>query len=116
MSVLDIGMLESLQELGDEFHDELLQMFEEEFEPRLQKIREAIENKDPRMLAEYGHSLKGSCGAIGALELRLLAFELEKLGKDERFPNLNCLDVLREIHGRTLEAFKEYKANLPSRS
>ena len=114
MSLLDIGMLQSLYELGDELHDELLLMFEEDFEPRLQKIQEGIENKNPQMLAEYAHSLKGASGAIGALELRTLSFELEKLGKDERIPNINCLDVLRETHNRTLEAFKDYKKSLSS--
>lgn len=113
MDILDHAMLESIYELGEELHDELIQMFEEEFEPRLEKIQKAIEEKNPQALAETAHSLKGSCGSIGALQLRKFVAEMEQLGKEGTYPgSTDCIRVLREIHERTLVAFKEYKAKL----
>jgi HPt (histidine-containing phosphotransfer) domain-containing protein len=65
------------QETGGGLLVELLELFYDGTPKRLSKIREAIAAGNPGIVEREAHSLKGSCGALGAIDLMNLAGELE---------------------------------------
>ena len=51
----------------------------------LTNIQKAIEAQDAKSLEHWAHSLKGNLGLINAESTRILAFELENMGKNQDF-------------------------------
>lgn len=80
-STLDLEVLAGLRELetGGEtgFVAELLGMFLGMAPERLRAIGAAVAAKDGKALKSEAHSLKSSCGNIGAKKMSALCFELE---------------------------------------
>jgi HPt (histidine-containing phosphotransfer) domain-containing protein len=69
---------------GDEdFLNELLDLYFEEYAKFLSVLKQAIEDKDFSQIQENGHSLKGSSGNLSLPFLQQAAFEMEKAGKTE---------------------------------
>jgi two-component system, sensor histidine kinase and response regulator len=89
---LDQSVLAGLRELGDqELLAELAELFLEDVPPQLEVLREAIEGGDAPSVERVGHTLKGSCGNMGALRMGTLCAELEEIGHSgelERAPVL----------------------------
>lgn len=69
-------MLESLRELQQEGEpdilDELIALFLEDTLQQLAALREAVENEDTQSVERIAHTLKGSCGNMGALRMATL--------------------------------------------
>jgi hypothetical protein len=67
---IDRARLDELAELGDEEDPQWLQLilekFKEDVSARIIKLVVASETGDPVSLNQVAHSLKGSCGNIGA--------------------------------------------------
>ncbi|MFN8640583.1 MAG: Hpt domain-containing protein [Candidatus Binatia bacterium] len=86
MDVIDsetIDALRSLQEDGeDDLLAELIDLFLQDAPDRLAAIREAVNGGDWVGLAERAHSLKGSCGSLGAVQMAALCARLEAMGRD----------------------------------
>jgi PAS domain S-box-containing protein len=61
--------------LGD-----IIGLFKEDSVRQLAAIREAIDKKDAGALRRAAHTLKGTCGSLGAPEAAATALELEKQG------------------------------------
>jgi len=96
---------------GDkELFFELLDIFSSDFPLKRLSLQEAIANKDHITVEHVSHFLKGSCGNISAVPLRIIFSELEKRGKendlqgleeylekiDKRFEELTtCIEELR---------------------
>ncbi|HET9229047.1 MAG TPA: ATP-binding protein [Thermoanaerobaculia bacterium] len=59
----------------------VVETFLAETPQRLERLREALGQSDARELAFVAHSLKGSCGQVGALRLAALSAELENAGR-----------------------------------
>ena len=59
---------------------ELIDLFLEDTPLRLEALRQAIRQSADQTLKQAGHSLKGSCGVIGAKHMADLSAELERLG------------------------------------
>jgi len=59
---------------------ELIDLFLEDTPLRLDDLRQAIRQSADHALQQAGHSLKGSCGVIGAKHMAELCAELERLG------------------------------------
>ncbi len=89
---LDPGVLASLRELGDrELLKELGELFLEDVPPQLEALREAIEGGDASSVQRVAHTLKGSCGNMGATRMSTICAELEDVGRSgelERAPVL----------------------------
>jgi CheY-like chemotaxis protein/HPt (histidine-containing phosphotransfer) domain-containing protein len=78
---LDQSVLAGLRELGDqELLAKLAELFLEDVPPQLEVLREAIEGGDASSVERVGHTLKGSCGNMGALRMGTLCAELEEIG------------------------------------
>ena len=88
MSVIDQNALEALRSLQDDSDDdllaELIELFLQDAPVRLGAIREAIAGEDWAQLAASAHSLKGSCGSLGAVRMADLCGRLERYGRSGR--------------------------------
>jgi signal transduction histidine kinase/CheY-like chemotaxis protein/HPt (histidine-containing phosphotransfer) domain-containing protein len=58
---------------------------------RLERLREALGQADARELTFVAHSLKGSCGQVGAVRLAALSAELETAGRQGRLEAAGAL-------------------------
>lgn len=85
MEILDPSTLESLRGLQEEGNDdllvELIDLFLEDAPRRIDSMRDAIAREDWPALTSWAHSLRGSCGSLGALRLAELCARLEQLGR-----------------------------------
>ena len=86
MNVIDaetIDALRSLQEEGDDdLLVELIDLFLQDAPDRIVAIRAAVATGDWARLAERAHSLKGSCGSLGAAQMAALCARLEAMERD----------------------------------
>jgi HPt (histidine-containing phosphotransfer) domain-containing protein len=80
MDVLDPHTLASLRGLDeeDDLLHQLIELFLTDAPARMARMREAIARADWRALGDYAHSLKGSCGTLGALRMAELCDWLER--------------------------------------
>jgi HPt (histidine-containing phosphotransfer) domain-containing protein len=85
MDVLDQTALEALRELHDEGEDdlliELIDLFLEDAPTRMNGMRDAIGREDWPAVASWAHSLKGSCGSLGAMHMAEHCNRLEQHGR-----------------------------------
>jgi HPt (histidine-containing phosphotransfer) domain-containing protein len=73
--------LRELQEDGEpDILNELIELFLTEVPPQLVGLREAVEAGDAHSVERIAHTLKGSCGNMGAVRMAALCAELEKVG------------------------------------
>jgi signal transduction histidine kinase/DNA-binding response OmpR family regulator len=88
--------------LGDEdFFQEIAGIFLEACSGYLARIKEGITLNDAGILEREAHSLKGTVGNFGAMEVHEAASRLEKLGKDGKMATEEELSSLE----RTLNEF-----------
>ena len=84
-SVLDLGALEAIREMGGEEGDfvlnNIIQMYLETTPPDLQQIETAIATGDPDSLRRAAHSLGSSSATLGAINFAKLCKELENLAR-----------------------------------
>lgn len=85
MDVLDPTTLDAIRGLQEEGEDdllaELIDLFLEDAPARVAGMRDAIAREDWRALASWAHSLKGSCGSLGALQMAEICGRLEQHGR-----------------------------------
>ncbi len=82
--LLDQTTLQNLVELDDGSHgllSEMIAIFRDDTPRRIQDILAAATQGNAEELSRAGHALKGGAGALGANALRLLASDLEALGR-----------------------------------
>ena len=82
--LLDLTTLRNLVELDDGAYGLVLEMiaiFREDTPRRIQDILAAAAKGDAEELSRAGHALKGGAGALGAEAMRILAADLEALGR-----------------------------------
>jgi len=82
--LLDLTTLQNLVELDDGGHGlvlEMIDLFREDTQGRIENILEAAAQGDAEAFSRASHALKGGAGALGATGLRTLAAELEALGR-----------------------------------
>lgn len=102
MDVLDLNALEALRGLdeGDEdLLSELIDLFMEDAPGRITGMRDAIAREDWPSLASWAHSLKGSCGSLGALHMADLCGRLEMHGRNGGGRH-NAELVFKELQGQ----------------
>jgi len=83
---LDANTLQKLQEIGaraneDTFVKNLLQRFLQGTPERLQALQEAAATSDCETLEFQAHTLKSSCGYVGATVMAEICQTLESLGR-----------------------------------
>ena len=84
-AVLDEAVLDTLRQLtvpGEpDVLTEVLQMFLQEFPPRVERMRNAWAAGNIEEMQRSAHSLKGSAGNIGAKRLYRVCAELDDMGR-----------------------------------
>ncbi|MFN6486858.1 MULTISPECIES: response regulator [unclassified Nostoc] len=95
---IDWKRLHQLSENNPEFELELLQMFVEDIQPRLELIKIAIADHDYEQIALQTHQIKGASANIGATTMHLAAEKLEQLAHhQERRGTTNLISELEEF-------------------
>ncbi|MEH2251060.1 response regulator [Nostoc sp.] len=101
---IDWERLHQLSENNPEFELELLQIFIEDIQPRLEVIKIALANHDFEQLAQEAHQIKGASANIGATTMHLAAEKLEQLVQNqERRGTTNFISELEEFVKRIQE-------------
>jgi HPt (histidine-containing phosphotransfer) domain-containing protein len=80
-----INKEEALARIGgeEEFLNELLEIYRNEFQKRSAELKKAISEKDFQTIREDGHSLKGASANLSLPALRETALETEMAGKNQ---------------------------------
>jgi serine/threonine protein kinase len=95
--VLNSGALDQLQRLGllngSDVAPELIQVFRRDAEMRLTTLRQALADQDKPVIERTAHSLKSSCGNLGAERLQALCQNIENLSRQGRTTGLERLLV-----------------------
>jgi HPt (histidine-containing phosphotransfer) domain-containing protein len=121
MSTLDAKTLEGLRMLeeatGTTLLADLTRTFRDDTPKRVAGLRDALEKGDADGLKRIAHSLRGSAGALGALELFAAATELERAVDREPAGRWGPLvDAIDSLAVRAIEALEhEVTASTPKR-
>jgi CheY-like chemotaxis protein/HPt (histidine-containing phosphotransfer) domain-containing protein len=106
---LDQSVLASLREMGDQgFLDELYELFLEDVPAQLEALRENIEGGDALSVERVAHTLKGSCGNIGATRMATICTGLEEATRSGDLDRASALAARLEAElGRVGVALEE---------
>ena len=98
----------ALERIGgdQEFLDELLGIYIEEFTSSIGALGKALLEKDFKSIQEIGHSLKGSSANLSLLQLRDQAYLIEKAGRD------NDLQLAEQSTGQLKLEFQRLEKHL----
>ncbi len=84
---VDQSVLAGLRELQEEGEPDILaelcELFLEDVPTQLEALREAAEGGDASSVEQVAHTLKGSCGNMGALKMSNICAELQDIGHSE---------------------------------
>ncbi|MEH2358334.1 response regulator [Nostoc sp.] len=101
---IDWERLHQLSENNLEFELELLQIFVEDIEPRLEVVKIAIAAYDFQELALQAHQIKGASANMGATTMQMAAEKLEKFARNqERRGTTSFISELEEFVKRIQE-------------
>ncbi|RCJ35084.1 ATPase [Nostoc punctiforme NIES-2108] len=101
---IDWKRLHQLSENNPEFELELLQIFVEDIQPRLELIKIAIAAHDFEQITLQGHQIKGASANMGITTMHLAAEKLEQLAyKQERRGANNLILELEDFIKRIQE-------------
>jgi len=108
---LDQSVLEGLRELqeegGPDILNELIELFLDDVPPQLVVLREAVEGGNADSVERVAHTLKGSCGTMGAIRMAKVCEQLQEVGASEdlmKAPTL--LDQLETEFDRVRTVFE----------
>lgn len=97
---VDLKVLNSFEDMeldnGGDLIVELIDLYLEEGQRQLAIIEKAIETKDRDAIKRASHSLRGSSGNLGILQMALICEEMEKQDCNDPFPFLEELMVSLE--------------------
>ncbi|MEM7100284.1 MAG: Hpt domain-containing protein [Pseudomonadota bacterium] len=106
-NLLDTDMLEELREIMEDDFDILMETFLAESAKQFQSIQDAWQASDVDQLRRSAHSLKGSCGNIGAISLQEHCANLEHAARDEQLDNFEAM--LAQVENTLQEVCAEIK-------
>lgn len=90
---------------GDELVRKMIELFIENSPQRMEQIRTGIADQDADRLERGAHSLKSSCGNLGAESVRSLAARIERFAETgDTDSAAGLLDELEARYDRTLAA------------
>ncbi len=110
-TILDHTVIESLRELDPEGEcgllSELVDLFLSDTPPRMKDLESALASGDAKTVEEVAHSLKSSCGNLGAARLATLFKEIEAFGRGKDLAEVPSLvDRSNDEFRRVEEALK----------
>ncbi len=84
-TVIDESILESYRSLQDDGQPdvvtEFIDVFLEDLPLRTDRLRQAVDSKNPVELKSAAHALKGSAGSVGAIIVSGLCAQIEAIGR-----------------------------------
>ena len=106
-----IDMETALERTGDdkEFLFDLIEIFMEDFDPKVAELKSAVNDQDFTSIQEIGHYLKGSSANLSLMQIRETSYQIEIAGKE------NDLEKAREnleLLGKEYIYFKDYFAGM----
>ena len=108
--ILDQDVIDGLRALEAEgapgLFGELVDLFLSDTPPRMQAMEDALESGDAQGVEAAAHSLKSSCGNVGAKVLAELFQEIEALGREAQ------LDSVPSLAARTRGEFDQVERAL----
>ena len=111
MPVIDKAAFDELKQMsGADFINELIDAFLDDAPQMINEMQAALATKDVESFRRNAHSLKSNANTFGALELAVLAKELELMGKENNLDIGNRLEGLNEAFGKVAEELKGMRA------
>ena len=111
MPTIDQATFDELKQMsGEDFINELIDAFLDEAPTMIRNMHEAIAAKDVESFRRNAHSLKSNANTFGAVELSVLARELEMMAKENNFNVGNRLEVLNEAFDKAAKELKGMRA------
>jgi signal transduction histidine kinase/DNA-binding response OmpR family regulator len=109
---VDYSKLEGLRELQEEGEpdilEELIELFLTDVPSQLVGLREAGQSGDAHSVERIAHTLKGSCGNMGAVGMEAICAEVEEMGRSEDLVTMpGPISRLEEEFGRVRAVFEE---------
>jgi len=113
-SPIDLEQLHQISEGDIEFEIEVLQVYVEDVQQRLEVMRGAIANGDHMQVMREAHHIKGSSSNVGALQMRDLAVNLEELNLVQNLEqdSLKAMELIEQmvLNMQAVESFVVEKA------
>ena len=107
MPVIDQTAFEELKQIsGEDFINELIDAFLDDAPIMIQNMQSALGSKDVESLRRNAHSLKSNANTFGAMELGVLAEELEFMGKENNLDIGNQLEAIKEAYTKVADELK----------
>jgi HPt (histidine-containing phosphotransfer) domain-containing protein len=97
MSILDMNTFNELKEsTGADYIGELIDAFLDDAPELFLQLKSALANKDTESFRRAAHSMKSNAATFGAMELSMLAKELEAKGRENNLEIGNKLEAMEE--------------------
>jgi histidine phosphotransfer protein HptB len=96
---LEMSTISMLQEVMEDAFVPLLESYLTDTQERLQELRDASAAHDAEQVRRVAHSLKGSSGNVGAMQMAELCLRVEEIGK------LGSVDGVANIIGDIEQEF-----------
>ena len=106
---IDMDELMEIMGEDDELLKECLDDFIDDYPEALEGIKKAIDAGDPSALEGSAHALKGTLKYLAAGEAADIAFQLERMGKEE---NLDGVDETYRLLVEACEKLKGFIGNM----
>ncbi|MES1023815.1 PAS domain S-box protein [Gloeocapsa sp. BRSZ] len=103
--LIDWQQLYQLSEGSKEFEIELLQMFVEDTQVRLEILKTAIANADLQQIEQQAHHLKGASANVGVTPMHVAAATLEQKMRSQNMTGANDLAAEIEAFNKRLQSF-----------
>ena len=107
-----LSALQELRDLAGSSGDpgqfgELIQLFLQEMDLGLSSMRQALEERDGKKLAELAHSLKGSSASMGARNVAALCRAVEEAAKGAGLSGIETQLALIQFEAKVVRAVLE---------
>lgn len=110
MSIIDQATFNELKQMsGADFINELIDAFLDDAPAMISQMQAALETKDVESFRRNAHSLKSNANTFGAVELAVLAKELELMAKENNLEIGDRLESLQSALGRAAEELKRMR-------
>jgi len=108
MTTIDPRVMADLRALqaggSPNFLSDLIDIFLKEQAQHLSNLRRAFDDRDASALERVAHTMKGSCGNLGARDLSNVCSELQTVARSEDWPRAESLVLQIERDSTSVEA------------
>jgi signal transduction histidine kinase/CheY-like chemotaxis protein/HPt (histidine-containing phosphotransfer) domain-containing protein len=106
--VIDRSVLGELYEIMEEDFVSVIQSYLKSAPNLMHGVREAVQQQDMDALVKSAHPLKSSSANVGAMDLSVLARELEFKGRENNTRDLvNCYNKAAEVYRKSVAELRE---------